>query len=1097
MRRHPFNLSEIKDLAKAIQDPIAVFHNPNNDGHVILTELKQDGVNHIAVIKIRTDRKANNIEIENNNIVTVFPKDKIEDVAKWIKDEKGLGSKAYFNKEKSLAWLSDNETQLRLKGFDTKDLAKIIKDFQNPISDTDVKNVRFQVDAWHGSPHDIQDGFRTDKIGTGEGEQRFGWGLYFTDLKDIAEDYAKSVRVYIGGKTTMELYDETKNPVWNWVKTYAYDGLNKKQIIAKLKDTLSDKNWIERFIWAKHGVNNVLFAIDKNGLEIKSEANLYRVTLHKGKTPDEYTWLEWDKPVPKNLIDKIKKQIKKEGLEKSVFSSGERIIDSLQNVSGQVLYNNLKYLTQNTAEDYIKGKYNVLSDKDVSLFLLRAGIDGIKYPAESISRGTTSDNTRGFNYVVFDENAITIEDHTRFQQGTQPTFNPISKRQFNQLARGLTRAFKKVGKNTKVHVGAKKMADRLNQLSKRGYNTPQMQAVQFLQTKDGTIYGFVDPVTGDIYMDGDLMNANTPIHEFGHLWISNVQQTNPKLWERMVNVAKETPEWKRLANDPNYKQGQFKGKKGKALDNAIADEVWATIIGNHGENNFEAILEKMNGDRTLAQKVWDAVQDFWQSVVDFFHDAGVFSGEVTLPNGVRLQISDEISQVEKAIKEAQTRKNSGKWIYESSTLSEIIESDTSIPQNIKNWAKNIVEQGDNEINAFLSEVEKVRNSISQEVTAIADMALGQIMSGEFGVADPIVNLAMHYASESELLRDANGNVIGVKPEVLEEIRKEREQIEQEARANGTWMKAPNGKKSNLTEEQWVTVRTKRFKDWFGDWEVEAEQKAIQEKIEKLLNGDNDTSKGVQRETIGKITPEQAKILKEKLGIDPTGFKHTLDKSEIVHTLNEHGEVKAESNRGQIAVTENDFLRLPEILNNPDKIEYSGKNKKGLETIKYTKAFNGTTYVVEEVRNGRKELALNTMYKRKTKSVGEQLQNTTALTSETLPQNKGTNSSEVSKVVDENGEPKPVFHKTNAKRAFNVFNTQNSPSWFTPVKGSTKADGTESIRNYKNLGNGYIVVVEQEGRFDVGEMEAITMWAERTDNKKSHPTNVSDARNNRP
>ena len=65
------------------------------------------------------------------------------------------------------------------------------------------------------------------------------------------------------------------------------------------------------------------------------------------------------------------------------------------------------------------------------------------------------------------------------------------------------------------------------------------------------------------------------------------------------------------------------------------------------------------------------------------------------------------------------------------------------------------------------------------------------------------------------------------------------------------------------------------------------------------------------------------------------------------------------------------------------------------------------------------------------------------------------------------------------------------------KGSTKADGTESIRYYKNLGNGYIVVVEQEGRFDVGDMEAIPTCAERPDNKKSHPTNVSDARKNRP
>ena len=37
-----------------------------------------------------------------------------------------------------------------------------------------------------------------------------------------------------------------------------------------------------------------------------------------------------------------------------------------------------------------------------------------------------------------------------------------------------------------------------------------------------------------------------------------------------------------------------------------------------------------------------------------------------------------------------------------------------------------------------------------------------------------------------------------------------------------WLKAPNGKDTNLTPEQWVTVRTKRFKDWFGDWQNDPE-----------------------------------------------------------------------------------------------------------------------------------------------------------------------------------------------------------------------------------------------------------------------------------
>ena len=47
---------------------------------------------------------------------------------------------------------------------------------------------------------------------------------------------------------------------------------------------------------------------------------------------------------------------------------------------------------------------------------------------------------------------------------------------------------------------------------------------------------------------------------------------------------------------------------------------------------------------------------------------------------------------------------------------------------------------------------------------------------------------------------------------------EMENIKQEAIADGTFMKAPNGKPTNLTERQWLQVRTKAFKRWFGDWE---------------------------------------------------------------------------------------------------------------------------------------------------------------------------------------------------------------------------------------------------------------------------------------
>jgi len=41
-----------------------------------------------------------------------------------------------------------------------------------------------------------------------------------------------------------------------------------------------------------------------------------------------------------------------------------------------------------------------------------------------------------------------------------------------------------------------------------------------------------------------------------------------------------------------------------------------------------------------------------------------------------------------------------------------------------------------------------------------------------------------------------------------------------------WLKAPNGEPTNLTERQWIQVRTENFKRWFGDWEYAAHQRAI-------------------------------------------------------------------------------------------------------------------------------------------------------------------------------------------------------------------------------------------------------------------------------
>lgn len=68
------------------------------------------------------------------------------------------------------------------------------------------------------------------------------------------------------------------------------------------------------------------------------------------------------------------------------------------------------------------------------------------------------------------------------------------------------------------------------------------------------------------------------------------------------------------------------------------------------------------------------------------------------------------------------------------------------------------------------------------------------------------------------------------------VEKEKAAVKKKAVADGTFMKAPNGKDTNLTEDQWLSVRTEAFKNWFGDWEHDPENasKVVDENGEPLV-----------------------------------------------------------------------------------------------------------------------------------------------------------------------------------------------------------------------------------------------------------------------
>lgn len=72
--------------------------------------------------------------------------------------------------------------------------------------------------------------------------------------------------------------------------------------------------------------------------------------------------------------------------------------------------------------------------------------------------------------------------------------------------------------------------------------------------------------------------------------------------------------------------------------------------------------------------------------------------------------------------------------------------------------------------------------------------------------------------------------------LTEATQAEMEEIKKKAIEDGTFMKAPNGEQTKLTERQWLLVRTKGFKTWFGDWENDPKNasKVVDENGEPLV-----------------------------------------------------------------------------------------------------------------------------------------------------------------------------------------------------------------------------------------------------------------------
>ncbi|WP_314599158.1 hypothetical protein [Prevotella pallens] len=252
---------------------------------------------------------------------------------------------------------------------------------------------------------------------------------------------------------------------------------------------------------------------------------------------------------------------------------------------------------------------------------------------------------------------------------------------------------------------------------------------------------------------------------------------------------------------------------------------------------------------------------------------------------------------------------------------------------------------------------------------------------------------------------------------------EEKKIVETAKANDTYMKAPNGKPTNLSEKQWTQVRTTAFKNWFGDWEKAA-------RIEKVRRSKAVVISGSEYKDKYELNRDSAKEwIKDNLR-----GEYTIADTEEIVSLTKVGANKVTSHGMSNKAHLQSIAAIPQLIRNAIFIEERPNEKHNNKYDSYKYYICGlkigtTDYTVKltiGVKSGKKyydhaltEIEKGKLLDRINDQADEKGFTTTGdapLQSYALSIGKDskllsilqTNSS---KVVDENGEPMVVYHGT--------------------------------------------------------------------------------------
>ena len=235
----------------------------------------------------------------------------------------------------------------------------------------EVGNAMRGIIAYHGSPHSF-DKFDLSKIGTGEGAQAYGHGLYFADNEGVARSYRDNLAAERGwsyGDKTNLTRDEVQNAVNEDYGHKYLDNVSKPGFMA---DLVMDAKRYGGGRGNRLGPERkALYDELQNKISHSDPGHMYQVRINA----DPAHFLDWDKP------------LSEQGAKVQEFFKD---VPQAPDIPGQLAY--------------YRAAGRKLQSPETSDAMRQAGIPGIKY-LDAGSRGA-GEGSR--NYVVFNHDLIDI-----------------------------------------------------------------------------------------------------------------------------------------------------------------------------------------------------------------------------------------------------------------------------------------------------------------------------------------------------------------------------------------------------------------------------------------------------------------------------------------------------------------------------------------------------------------------------------------------------------------------------------------------------------------------------------------------------------------